>query len=96
MKRIQSGKSGSLIKQVRDGNKDKKKRLPIVCFSGEFSSRSDEALFEHSGYIVLDFDHVDVDATKKALGTDDYVHSCWISPSGTGVKALVKITNLRS
>ena len=93
MKRIQSGKSGSLIKQVRDGNKDKKKRLPIVCFSGEFSSRSDEALFEHSGYIVLDFDHVDVDATKKALGTDDYVHSCWISPSGTGVKALVKITN---
>jgi hypothetical protein len=93
LKRIQSGKSGSLIKQVRDGNKDKKKRLPIVCFSGEFSSRSDEALFEHSGYIVLDFDHVDVDATKKALGTDDYVHSCWISPSGTGVKALVKITN---
>ena len=93
LKRIQSGKSGSLIKQVRDGNKDKKKRLPIVCFSGEFSSRADEALFEHSGYIVLDFDHVDVDATKKALGTDDYVHSCWISPSGTGVKALGKITN---
>lgn len=93
MKRIQSGKSGTLIKQVRDGKKDKKKRLPIVCFSGEFSKRSDEALFEHSGYIVLDFDHVDVDATKKALATDDYIYSCWVSPSGSGVKALVKITN---
>ena len=93
LKRIQSGKSGTLIKQVRDGKKDKKKRLPIVWFSGAFSKRSDEALFEHSGYIVLDFDHVDVDATKKALATDDYIYSCWVSPSGSGVKALVRITN---
>ena len=91
--RIQSGKSGSLISQIRDGDKEKKKRLPVVCFSGEFSKRSDDALFEHSGFIVLDFDHVDVDATKTALATDDYVHSCWVSPSGDGIKALVQITN---
>ena len=93
LKRIQSGKSGSLIAQVRDGNKETKKKLPVVLFSGEFSSRADEALFEHSGFIVLDFDHVDVDATKTALATDQYVHSCWVSPSGDGVKALVQITN---
>jgi len=91
--RIQSGKSGSLISQVRDGDKEKKKRLPVVCFSGEFSKRSDDALFEHSGFIVLDFDHVDVDATKTALATDEYIHSCWVSPSGDGIKALVQITN---
>ena len=91
--RIQSGKSGSLIAQVREGDKDKKRRLPVVCFSGEFSSRADDALFEHSGFIVLDFDHVDVEATKTALATDDYVHSCWVSPSGDGIKALVQITN---
>ena len=42
---------------------------------------------------MLDFDHVDVDATKKALGTDDFIYSCWTSPSGNGVKALVQITN---
>ena len=93
LSRIQSGKSGSLISQVREGDKDKKRRLPVVCFSGEFSSRSDDALFEHSGFIVLDFDHVDVEATKTALATDDYVHSCWVSPSGDGIKALVQITN---
>ena len=81
------------MSEIREGNKDKKKELPVVCFSGEFSSRSDEALFEHSGYIVLDFDHVDVDATKRSLATDDYIHACWTSPSGEGVKALVKITN---
>ena len=93
LQRIQEGKSRALVSEVRDGDKTKKQKLPVVCFSGEFSSRSDEALFEHSGFIVLDFDHVDVEATKRALATDDFIHSCWTSPSGNGVKALVKITN---
>ena len=79
--------------EVRDGNKEKKKELPVVCFSGEFSSRADDALFEHSGFIVLDFDHVDVDKTKRALATDDFIQSCWTSPSGNGIKALVQITH---
>ena len=82
-----------MIDEVRAGNKEKKKALPVVCFSGEFSSRADDALFEHSGFVVLDFDHVDVDQTKRALATDDFIHSCWTSPSGNGVKALVHITN---
>jgi hypothetical protein len=93
LERIQSGKSSTLVSDVRSGNKEKKKELPVVCFSGEFSSRSDDALFEHSGFVILDFDHVDVDSTKRALATDDFIHSCWTSPSGQGVKALVKITN---
>lgn len=93
LQRIQNGKSSTLVTEVRDGNKEKKKELPVVCFSGEFSSRADDALFEHSGFIILDFDHVDVDATKRSLATDDFIHSCWTSPSGAGVKALVRITN---
>jgi hypothetical protein len=93
LERIQNGKSSTLVSEVRDGDKTKKQELPVVCFSGEFSSRADDALFEHSGFIVLDFDHVDVDSTKRSLATDDFIHSCWTSPSGQGVKALVKITN---
>lgn len=93
LRRIQQGKSKSIISEVRAGEKAKKKELPIVCFSGEFSERNDDALFEHSGYIILDFDHVKVDEVKKALATDEYVYSCWVSPSGDGVKALVRITN---
>ncbi len=93
LQRIQEGKSSTTVHEVRSGDKEKKKDLPVVCFSGEFSSRSDDALFEHSGFIILDFDHVDVDATKRSLATDDYIHSCWTSPSGNGVKALVRITN---
>lgn len=93
LERIKSGRSSTLVSEVRDGNKDKKKELPVVCFSGEFSSRADDALFEHSGFIVLDFDHVDVEATKQSLAHDDFIQSCWTSPSGGGVKALVRITN---
>lgn len=93
LQRIQTGKSSTLVSDVRNGDKEKKKELPVVCFSGEFSSRSDDALFEHSGFLVLDFDHVDVDSTKAALGMDDFIHSCWTSPSGNGIKALVHITN---
>jgi len=93
LSRIQTGKSKDLIHDIRKGNKEKKIKLPVVCFSGEFSSRDDEALFDHSGLIVLDFDHVDVDATKTALATDNYIHSCWVSPSGDGIKALVEVTN---
>ena len=93
LRRIQEGNSKSSISDVRNGDKESKLKLPVVCFSGEFSSRSDDALFEHSGYVILDFDHVDVEATKQHPGTDDHIYACWTSPSGDGIKALVKITN---
>ena len=93
LNRIKSGHSSTLISKVREGDKEAKKKLPVVLFSGEFSSREDDALFAHSGLVVLDFDHVDVEKTKQALATDDFVLACWTSPSGDGVKAVVKITN---
>jgi hypothetical protein len=78
---------------VRDGDKKAKTTLPIVLFSGEFLGRNDDDLQNHSGYIVLDFDHIDIDSVKSVVGTDPYVYSCWVSPSGDGLKALVRITN---
>lgn len=98
LRRIQSGTSMATIGLVRDGDKEAKKKLPIVLFSGQFSERSDDGLFDHSGFIVLDFDHVGKDAdevakAKAVLGTDQYAYSAWISPSGDGIKMLVRITN---
>lgn len=93
LKRIEEGKSRAIVESIRNGNKDKKKNLPCVLFSGEFSERKDDAIFDHSGFIVLDFDDVDVPKTKGALAMDNFVYSCWVSPSGNGVKALVEITN---
>ena len=76
-------------------DKDAKRELPVVMYSGKFSGRKDEDLTEHSGVIVLDFDHIDVAHSKNALATDDYILACWVSPSGDGIKALVKIAQPR-
>ncbi len=50
--RIKEGQSKETIDEIREGKKDLKKTLPVVCFSGEFATRNDEALFDHSGLIV--------------------------------------------
>jgi hypothetical protein len=95
--RIQNGRSKHKVLLLH-GTKDKKERakikatLPSVCFSGKFTERKDECLVEHSGFVVLDFDDVkDVQDKKNRLLQDDYIYSCWVSPSGNGLKALVKI-----
>lgn len=76
-------------------DKDAKRELPVVMYSGKFDGRKDEDLKEHSGVIVLDFDHIDVSYSKNALATDEYILACWVSPSGDGLKALVKIAQAR-
>ncbi len=95
LSRIKDGKSEHRIHKIREGDKNEKQNLPAVCFSGVFKDgkRQDDLLEYHSGLIVLDFDHVDVDRAKNALAADKYIMSCWESPSGDGVKALVEITN---
>ena len=93
LKRIREGNSQSTIALIREGDKELKKKLPVGLFSGSFSERKDDAIQEHSGFVILDFDHIDASSSKKMLGGDPYVYSCWTSPSGDGLKALVRITN---
>ena len=91
--RIKNGASKGHIQKLRAGDKTYKKTLPVVLWSGEFSSRRDDAIVSHSSFIVLDFDNIDVDSSKAILATDSYVFSCWVSPSGNGLKALVKVSD---
>jgi len=99
LKRIQQGSSRSKVEEIRTTqDKDKaselKKDLPAICFSGKFTERKDSCLLEHSGYIVLDFDKLeDAPFTKQKVFDKAYVKAAWISPSGNGVKALVKIAD---
>lgn len=93
LNRIRDGASREKIEKIRQGNKTLKNELPVVCFSGEFSSRKDAAIVDHSTLIVLDFDYVDVADTKAKLAGDEHILACWTSPSGQGVKALVRITH---
>lgn len=95
LERIRTGKSKAIIDQVRAGDSESKKKLPAICFNGTFTSRNDNSLIEHSGLCILDFDKY---PTKKAmkderkrLEDDPYVFSVFTSPSGNGLKVLVRI-----
>tara|TARA_S200002703_G_scaffold31244_1_gene27233 strand:+ start:6775 stop:8640 length:1866 start_codon:yes stop_codon:yes gene_type:complete len=55
-----------------------------------FSKREDESVSEHSGFFVLDFDKIDIEKKMAQLKADPYIYSAWVSPSGNGIKALVR------
>jgi hypothetical protein len=98
--RIKDGATKELVKSIRkEKNKTErnelKKLLPAVCFSGVFTKRNDLSISEHSGIICLDFDgypkQKDLLQDKEALCKDKFVFSAFISPSGNGLKVLIKI-----
>jgi len=98
--RIKNGRSKSMVEDIRNTlDKEKadnlKKNLPSVCFSGKFSAnRQDSDLMKHSGFIVLDFDDVfELRDKQNEIISNQCVYACWVSPSGKGLKALIKIAN---
>ena len=98
--RVKDGSSKELVLAIRK-EKDKEKRnqlkqgLPAICFSGTFNKRSDDSLIDHSGLICLDFDGFKTKSSlqkkKESLAKDLYTFAVFISPSGNGIKVLVKI-----
>ena len=98
--RIKNGATKDLVKKIRNAKdkaerNDLKKQLPAICFSGTFNKRADSAIIEHSGLICLDFDgftrQKDLLEAKESLSKNKFVYAVFISPSGDGLKALVKI-----
>jgi hypothetical protein len=78
-----------------------KKDLPCVLFSVAKvkmtiskrdieTFREDASVVEHSGVFTLDWDSCDVTHKLEQLKKDPYILAAWLSPSGTGVRALVK------
>jgi len=98
VQRIKGGRSSLLINQLRQTDDKKrrtelKKQLPSICFSGIFSKREDKALIQHSGLIAIDFDHINerLIELQDRLKKDKYTFLLFISPSGDGLKLVVKI-----
>jgi len=100
LQRIKEGKNQDLVKKIRqEKNKTKrndlKKNLPAICFSGQFNKRSDSALVEHSGLICLDFDGYkkkkELLEDKEKFQKNKFVFSVFVSPSGNGLKVIIKI-----
>jgi hypothetical protein len=87
------------IRQCRaNGDFDKqskeKKGLPAITFSGLFcDSRKITCISEYNKICVVDIDHVaeeNIIYILQCFSLDPYIFSFWISPSGDGVKGLVK------
>jgi hypothetical protein len=76
-------------------------RLPAVQISGRVTSGNraqaiQQGRFEHSGWLQLDIDGGGLNGktpeeVRELLGQDPHVLSAFITPSGAGAKALIKI-----
>ena len=94
---IQSGKYKREISKIRfQETKKERDALKIkLCgytFAGTFTTRNKVSLKKSSGLACLDFDHVkDLNKTSQEINNDEYTFSSFVSPSGDGLKVLVKI-----
>lgn len=101
--RIRNGASRELIEQIRPlATKDERDKvkfwLPAVTFAGTFKdSRKNENLLHASGLACMDWDHLgDPEMFRDFIIENDYILAAWVSPSGDGVKALVKIPKVKN
>jgi hypothetical protein len=86
---------------TEDQKKEAKLKLPAVQISGRVTEGRrgkalEEGRFEHSGCLQLDLDADDLNSNspqeaRAILGADPHVMSAFVSPSGTGTKALFSI-----
>ena len=97
---IREEKLKDVIASIRI-EKDKTKRntlkssLQYVTFAGTFSSRANANLKTSSGLACLDFDNLEnVEDLRERINSDKYTFSSFISPSGDGLKVLVKIPSV--
>lgn len=89
LERIRTGhRHKHLIDQIREGKTELKKQLPAYSFSGVFTARNDKSCIEHSGFICLDFDKT---TKKEILQNPQYIYAAFLSPTGNGVKVIVRI-----
>ncbi len=99
LERIRTGKaSKAIIEQLETETDEKeranlKKKLPLICFSGEFTKRANKAVTQHSGYICLDFDKLGdrLETVRSKFQADKYTMACFLSPKRNGLKVIVKI-----
>ena len=83
------------VRNAPDLNTAKRERLPYITPFGTFSYRTCSKLTAFSGLLPIDIDHLhnaqEAEEVQQALFNDPYLDTrlAFVSPSGTGVKALV-------
>ena len=100
---IQAGQFRAEIEELRrvlgrDGKTayDRAKtRLPAFCVSGTTADR--KRLLKHTGLLQLDFDGLNgtLAAARQKISGDPHVAAAFVSPSGDGLKVLLRIDGSR-
>lgn len=102
IERIRIGKSKDIIEKIRTSTDKKeieslKKKLPCILFAGTFKERNSSSLVNHSGLMVVDFDKYPNDKIMfehlELLKQNPYFYLLFISPSGNGIKGVLKVSN---
>jgi hypothetical protein len=102
IQRIKVGKSITIIDKVRNATNKKdadliKQKLPCILFAGEFSERNGNSLVNHSGLMCVDFDKYENEQVmiehRAILERNPHFLLLFTSPSGKGIKGVVKIPN---
>jgi hypothetical protein len=92
----------TLVEDIRstsdkEEKQELKKQLPCILFAGTFQKRNKDSLVDSSGYMILDFDKVEnLEAKKHEIFNHHFVKAVFVSPSGTGLKALIKIRKVKN
>ncbi len=82
------------ITDKAEARKYKASYFNYVTFSGVFSKRNNQALIKHSGYMVIDLDHLEnVQEVKELLLADSEIETqlLFVSPSGNGLKWVIDV-----
>lgn len=81
-----------LLMKETDRYAESKRALPSVTFSGTFSKRGMDTLVSYTHLMVIDIDKLNelqIAHYKKVFKDDPYIHACFVSPSGFGLKVLI-------
>ena len=89
----------SLAENKLEAYEKAKKSLPAFTPSGKFvGGRKMEFLEAYSNFIILDIDKLstaDLTKAKDVAAKSEFTYACFISPSGNGLKILVKVNTTK-
>lgn len=99
---IKNGEEAELISKLRlTGDELIKDLLRRVTISGTFNGSQAESNFrKHSGFVCVDIDRkqnpdIDMKVLKLELAKMPFIYAVWVSPSGDGLNAVIRIDGKR-
>ena len=95
LEEIRTDKYKSQIEEIRNFENPSKNplkdKLPVFTPTGIFNHRSMAGLENYNGLMCLDIDHIEnPEQLKEQCKKLNYVYSAFVTPSGKGLKVLIK------